>query len=169
MIRNEKPSKMSRSVIGLALRGDVVSAEFSQVSLEELSMLRRVVLAVVVMVCLFGQFGLFSHTPALAAEDPKIGATVLGYWQETQAYYLGTVAEKKGTDFVVVFDDGDIATLPADKIRENNLKVGSKVTARWEDGNAYGGTISKVVGRAFYIKYDDGDERWVPFSWIEVK
>ncbi len=61
--------------------------------------------------------------------NPKIGSTVLGYWQESQAYYLGTVAEKKGTDFVVVFDDGDIATLPADKIRENNLKVGSKVTA----------------------------------------
>lgn len=129
-------------------------------------MLRRSVLAAVLMVCVFG---LVSQSPALGAEEPKVGATVLGWWEEAQAYYLGTVVEKKGTDFVVVFEDGDMATLPAAKIKENTLKVGSKVTARWDDGNPYGATISKAVGKAFYLKYDDGDERWVPWSWIEVK
>jgi hypothetical protein len=132
-------------------------------------MLRPVVLTVVVMVCLFGQFGLVSQAPALAAEEPKIGATVLGWWEESQAHFLATIVEKKGTDFVVVFEDGDMATLPATKIKENTLKVGSKVVSRWTDGEYYPGTISKAVGRAFYIKYDDGDERWVPWSWIAVK
>ncbi len=32
-------------------------------------MLRRIVLAVVVMVCLFGQFGVISETPLYAAES----------------------------------------------------------------------------------------------------
>jgi hypothetical protein len=128
-------------------------------------MLRRSVLAVV-MVCLFGQF---SQVSALAAEEPKVGGTVLGWWAESQAYFIATIVEKQGTDFVVVFEDGDMATLPADKIKENTLKVGSKVVSRWTDGEYYPGTISKAVGRAFYIKYDDGDERWVPWSWIAVK
>jgi hypothetical protein len=131
-------------------------------------MLRRIVLAVVVLVCVFGQFGLVSQAPLLAA-DPKVGATVLGFWDESQAYFIATVVEQKGTDFLVVFEDGDMATLPATKIKDNTLKVGSKVTSRWTDGEYYDGTISKAVGRAFYIKYDDGDERWVPWSWIAVK
>ena len=129
-------------------------------------MLRRVVLAVV-MLGVMGSLGWV--TSAAAAEEPKVGATVLGWWQESQAYFLATVVEKKGTDYVVLFEDGDMATLPADKIKENTLKVGSKVVAKWDDGEYYGGTISKAVGRAFYIKYEDGDERWVPWSWIAVK
>ena len=132
-------------------------------------MFRPVVLAVFVMVSGFGQFGLFSQVPLLAAEEPKVGATVLGWWEESQHFFIATLVEKKGTDFVVVFEDGDMATLPATKIKENTLKVGSKVTSRWTDGEYYPGTISKAVGRAFYIKYDDGDERWVPWSWIATK
>ncbi len=129
-------------------------------------MLRRNVLAVVVMVCAFGQFGLVS--PALGA-DPKVGDSVLALWEADQAYFLATVVEKSDAGFLVVFEDGDMATVPAGKIKENNLKVGSKVTSRWTDGQYYPGTISKAVGRAFYIKYDDGEERWVPYSWIAMK
>jgi hypothetical protein len=129
-------------------------------------MLRPSVLAFVVMVSVFG---LASQAPLLGAEEPKVGGTVLAWWEESQAYFLATVVEKQGTDFAVVFEDGDIATLPPAKIKENSLKVGSKVVARWNDGEYYGGTISKAVGRAFYIKYEDGDERWVPWSWIATK
>lgn len=131
-------------------------------------MLRSVVLVVVVLVSVFGHFGLLSQAPLMAA-DPKVGATVLGWWEESQGYFIATVVEQKGTDFLVVFEDGDMATLPATKIKDNTLKVGSKVVARWTDGEYYPGTISKAVGRAFYIKYDDGDERWVPWSWIATR
>ena len=103
------------------------------------------------------------------AAEVKVGDSVLGYWAETQVYYTGTAVEQKGTRFVVVFDDGDTAELPADKVRVNDIKAGSKVAARWTDGEYYRGTVAKVVGRALYIHYADGDKGWVPWSWIAVE
>jgi hypothetical protein len=140
----------------------------SPISVLEQAMLRRIVLAFIVMVCAFGQFGVFSQAAALAA-DPKVGDTVLALWELDQMYFIATVVEKSDAGFLVVFEDGDTATLPAAKTKENTLKVGSKVTSRWTDGQYYPGTIAKAVGRAFYIKYDDGEERWVPWSWIAQK
>jgi hypothetical protein len=80
-----------------------------------------------------------------------------------------TVAEKSGGGgYLVVFEDGDQAVLKETQIRKNDLKVGSAVVARWQDGHFYSGKIGKVVGRAFYIHYDDGDKGWAPWSWIAI-
>ena len=128
-------------------------------------MLRRIVLAVGALACVAG---LVPEARAFQAEEPKVGAHVLALWEPDNVYFVGTVAEKKGTGYLVVFEDGDTATLPASKIRANDIKAGSKVTARWDDGKYYAGTVSKVAGRALSIKYADGDERWVPWSWIAV-
>ena len=106
---------------------------------------------------------------AVAAEATAVGDTVLAYWKPGDAYFVGTAVEKKGTGFLIVFEDGDTAVVPAAKIRKYDLKVGSAVIARWSDGKYYKGKIAKVVGRAFYIHYDDGDKGWAPRSWIAVK
>lgn len=68
-----------------------------------------------------------------------------------------------------MFEDGDTAVVDKSKVRSNDIKVGSKVIARWTDGEYYNGTVAKVVGRAFYIHYDDGDKGWAAFSWIAVR
>lgn len=108
--------------------------------------------------------------PAAAAEV-SIGDTVLAYWEKDDAgaYFVGTAVEKKGDGFFVVFEDGDTAIVDKTKVRGNDIKAGSKVVARWQDGNYYGGTVTKIVGRALYIHYDDGDKGWVPWSWIAVR
>ena len=103
------------------------------------------------------------------AEAAAVGDTVLAYWKPGDAYFVGTAVEKKDTGFLIVFEDGDTAVVPAAKIRKYNLKVGAAVIARFSDGKYYEGKIAKVVGRACYIHYDDGDKEWVPLSWIAVK
>ena len=103
------------------------------------------------------------------AEAAAVGDTVLAFWKPGDAFFVGTAVEKSDNGFVIVFEDGDTAVVPAAKIRKYDLKVGSAVIARWSDGKYYKGKIAKVVGRAFYIHYDDGDKRWAPWSWIAVK
>jgi hypothetical protein len=113
--------------------------------------------------------GLFMlGTPAMAAEV-QIGDTVLAYWEMGDAYFVGTAVEKKGTDFLIVFEDGDTAVVDKAKVRSNDIKVGSKVIARWKDGQYYNATVAKIVGRALYVHYEDGDRGWAPWSWIAVK
>jgi hypothetical protein len=108
-------------------------------------------------------------TSCVNAAEVKVGDTVLAYWAPANAYFIGTAVEKQGNGFLIVFEDGDNAVVDSTRIRENNIKVGTAVVARWTDGEYYPGTVAKVVGRAFYIHYDDGDKGWAPWSWIAVK
>jgi hypothetical protein len=111
---------------------------------------------------------LFVSVPALA-EGVKVGDTVLAHWAPGNAYFVGTAVEEKGPGFLIVFEDGDTAVVSKSKIRQNDIKAGSRVIARWKDGQYYQGRVVKIVGRALYIRYDDGDEGWAPWSWIAVK
>jgi len=104
-------------------------------------------------------------SPARAVE---IGDTVLAYWEQGKAYFIGTAVEKADGGYRIVFEDGDRAVVPEAKIRKYDIKVGTKVIALWTDGKRYRGKVAKVVGRAFYIHYDDGDKGWAPRSWISV-
>ena len=70
----------------------------------------------------------------IGQENYMIGDTVLAYWQPSDAYFVGTVVEKVDTGFVVLFEDGDEAAVPAAKVRRYDLNVGSAVIARWNDG-----------------------------------
>ncbi len=111
---------------------------------------------------------LLMTTSAMAA-DLEVGDSVLALWAPADAYFVGTVVEKSTTGYSIVFEDGDTATVAAAQVRKNDIKVDSKVLARWKDGSYYPGTVAKVVGRALYIHYDDGDKGWAPWSWIAVK
>jgi hypothetical protein len=103
------------------------------------------------------------------ARAVDVGDTVLAYWQPAGVYFVGTAVEAKGNGFLILFEDGDQAIVDKAKIRANDIKVGTAVYARWDDGNFYKGKVAKIVGRALYIHYDDGDKGWAPWSWIAVK
>jgi hypothetical protein len=118
-------------------------------------------------ICLFVGLAMLAAPSASLAIEP--GETVFAYWPADSVYFLGTVVEKSAEGYLVVFDDGDQITAKDDRIFKNDLKVGSAVMARWNDGKFYSGKIAKVVGRAYYIHYDDGDKGWAPFSWIAIK
>jgi hypothetical protein len=122
-------------------------------------MLRTVPLLVVALM-------IVAQSSVLAVE---VGDTVLALWAPDNVYFIGTAVEKAEGGFRILFEDGATAVVAEDKIRKNDLEVGSKVIARWADGRFYHAKIAKVVGRAFFIHYDDGDKGWAPFSWIGVK
>jgi hypothetical protein len=112
-------------------------------------------------------------TAANAQTSIKIGSPVLAYWEETQLYYVGTVVEKdntvKGGGYLVIFADGDQAVVPGVRVRELDVKEGTKVLAMWSDKSYYPGTVAKIVGNALFINFDDGDEEWTSWAGIAVK
>jgi hypothetical protein len=135
-----------------------VTKEVSALFTKEGKMCRCVALAICVFV-----FGV-----STASADVTIGDTVFANWKD-KAYFVGTVVEDRGDEYLVVFEDGDRAVVPETKVREYEISVGAKVMAKWDDKKYYPGTVAKVVGRALYIHYEDGDKRWVPLSWIALR
>ncbi len=103
----------------------------------------------------------------------NIGDSVLAYWEKAGAYFIGTVialdTSVAGGGFRIVFEDGDEGVVAAGLVRGVALGPGTKVMARWSDGQFYPGTVARVVGRAFFVRFDDGDEGWVAASGIAVK
>jgi hypothetical protein len=105
-------------------------------------------------------------------ETPTIGKSVFAFYKSSEAYFAATVVEEdkdnKGM-YRVVFEDGDTALVAATEIRPLDVKVGTKVFARWNHGKYYPGKVEKLVGRALYIHYDDGDKGWASMGTIAVK
>ena len=112
---------------------------------------------------------LFLFAVPSEAADFAIGNSVLAHWEQGDAYFVGTIVEDQKSDFLIVFEDGDTAKVTKAKVRKNDIKAGSKIVARWKDGQYYRATVAKIVGRALYIHYSDGDKGWAPWSWIAVK
>ncbi len=112
---------------------------------------------------------LFLVAAPIAAADFQIGDTVLAHWERGDAYFVGTIVEDQEAAFLIVFEDGDTAQVKKALVRKNDIKAGSKVVARWKDGEYYRATVGKIVGRALYIHYDDGTKGWAPWAWIAVK
>ena len=104
-----------------------------------------------------------------AMDELDVGDEVLAHWASADAYFVGTVAEKRKGALLVVFEDGDVGVIDRSRVVRNHLGKGAQVFARWRDGRYYAGRIDRIKGRALYISYDDGDGRWVPWSAIAVK
>ena len=101
--------------------------------------------------------------------DVEVGDSVLARWPGTDTYFVGTAVEKDGSDFRIVFEDGDIGVVSRSEVFRNDIAVGRRVCARWKNGSYYPGTVARIVGVALYVHHAAGDERWVPFSGVAVK
>jgi uncharacterized OB-fold protein len=98
-----------------------------------------------------------------------VGETVFAWWEPNQIYFVGTVVEDHGANALVVFEDGDNAVVARAKMRPMEIRVGSKVLARWSDEKYYPGRVDRIVGRALHIAYDDGDEGWTSWAGIAAR
>ena len=112
---------------------------------------------------------IFLVAAPITAAEFKIGDTVLAHWEQGDAFFVGTIVEDRKSEYLIVFEDGDTAQVKKTLVRKNNIKAGSKVVARWKDGQYYRAKVAKIVGRALYIQYDDGTKGWAPWAWIAVK
>ena len=94
---------------------------------------------------------------------------VLGQWGDGH-WYPARVAEVKGDKLLVSFYDGDVGTLPANKIKTYDWKVGSKVQCNWKrKGKYYKGTIATMKVEWIHVKYDDGDKENTGIGRCRVK
>jgi hypothetical protein len=111
--------------------------------------------------------GLLLLTAAFQVEwDPKVGDTVLAWWEPNAIYFVGTIVEEEGSRELIVFEDGEQAWVNSSQIRPLDVNRGTEVMARWSDGSYYPGRVSRIVGRALFIEYDDGDSGWT--SWAGI-
>ncbi|HOD14471.1 MAG TPA: hypothetical protein PK307_02550 [Spirochaetota bacterium] len=95
---------------------------------------------------------------SVAAFAWKAGDRILGQWSDGY-WYPAKIASQAGATFKVMFDDGDVADLTADKIRKVDWKVGTAVECNWKNGGAYyPGKITVIKGEMIHISYNDGDQ-----------
>ncbi|EDO31860.1 predicted protein [Nematostella vectensis] len=93
-----------------------------------------------------------------------IGARVIAAFEGRCHYYKGRVTQIDSTNpyaprYHVTYDDGDKGWVNCDKVRLLPMRadeVGTRVYARWTNGQFYLGTVERV-GHKIEIKYDDGD------------
>ena len=106
--------------------------------------------------------------PESGSSEYREGDIVWAQWKPN-AWYHGRIAGRSTLGFQIAFDDGDKAQLPgaliaADvPVQEEQLRVGSRVLARWTDDRYYPGTITaKTPGGGCAVRFDDGATLTVP-------
>lgn len=86
------------------------------------------------------------------------GDRVLALWEDAY-WYPGTVTAVNGKVLTITFDDGDKATVDAERVEKLDWKAGDRVECRWPaDGKNYPGVFTEVKGENARIVYDDGDK-----------
>ena len=86
------------------------------------------------------------------------GDRVLALWEDA-FWYPGTVAAVDGNVLTIKFDDGDQATVDAERVQKLDWAAGDRVECRWPaDNKNYPGVFTEVKGENVRIVYDDGDK-----------
>ena len=86
------------------------------------------------------------------------GDRVLGQWQDN-LWYPARISEAVDGGYRVMFDDGDVSVLPAERIRKIDWAVGTNVQCNFKNaGLYYKGTITRMNGEMIHISYEDGDQ-----------
>ncbi len=99
-----------------------------------------------------------SQSRATSIVLPKIGEWVLGNSQARGYWYPGVVARADVNGVTIKYDDGDVETVPYERLKPYNWGVGSVVECNFQNaGQWYRGTIQQLGGSALSINYDDGD------------
>ncbi len=111
---------------------------------------------------------------ASVAHALEVGDVVWAQWKPN-AWYHGKVTKVHPIGFHVAFDDGDQANLPSSLIVSDSivaaeeLKVGVRVIALWNDGKYYPGTFTGAKDGRYNIRFDDWDKRPVELSHIRLR
>jgi hypothetical protein len=99
-----------------------------------------------------------SQSSATSIVLPQIGEWVLGNFQSRGYWYSRVVARADVNGVTIKYDDGDVETVPYERLRPYNWGVGSRVECNFQNsGQWYKGTIQQLGGTALSINYDDGD------------
>ncbi len=98
---------------------------------------------------------LLSASVALAFDK---GDRVIALWEDGY-WYPATVESVKDDVLTLAFDDGDRATVDAERVNALDWRAGTKLECRFPGNNKnYPGVITKRKGEQVRIVYDDGDK-----------
>ncbi len=109
---------------------------------------------------------LLSAGSVVAQPIPVVGNRVWAQWTPN-AWFPGTVGRTVDVGLHIEFDDGDKADRPislvtVDRVPQaDQVKVGTRVLARWTDARLYPATVTSKVGEGFAVRYDDRATRTV--------
>jgi len=106
--------------------------------------------------------------------EPKVevlgaGSKVFAQWKD-QTWYHGTINNICDQGFNVIFDDGNQKCVGEGQVffdkspKEDQLKVGSKVIAKWTGTAYYDAEVIKMNGANYTVRYYDKMERDVSLS-----
>lgn len=85
------------------------------------------------------------------------GERVLAEWEQG-LWYPGRVQDATDGGYRIAYDDGDLAVLPASKVRAFDWRTGSRVQCNFRNqGKYFPGRIERMQGESITIAYDDGD------------
>ena len=89
---------------------------------------------------------------------------MLGQWSDGY-WYPARVSEVKGSQYQLSFDDGDVGTVSAAKIKKITWGVGTRLQCNWKNGGKYyPGKITSMKGELVHISYNDGDQEDINIS-----
>jgi hypothetical protein len=99
----------------------------------------------------------------------KIGDRVLAPW-EPDFLYVGRVAQLKGKEALIEFEDGDAGWVMLDQIRPLVVKQGQKVLSRRKMGpHFFPGEILEVRGDQVRIGFQDGQgDEWTKIAALRI-
>jgi hypothetical protein len=108
-----------------------------------------------------------------AETTAKKGDEVWAQWQPNQ-WYKGKAASTCAVGLHVVFDDGDEADLPVPLIaidrapKKDQVKVGTRVLARWKAKRFFPGTVTKISNNAYSVGFDDSTTHTVALDDLRL-
>lgn len=94
-----------------------------------------------------------------SAQAFTAGDWVLGRFQDGNYWFPGVVQSVKGSNIIVVYDDGDREVLNRRSVRPYDWKIGSQIECNYRGaGDWYAGKITSLGGENLAIIYEDGDK-----------
>lgn len=94
-----------------------------------------------------------------------VGDRVLARWPGDALLYPARVQGMGDGAIRVAFDDGDVASVPAEDVKPMTWNAGTRLQCNFKNqGTYYGGVVGTMRGEIITFLYDDGDKETMTIS-----
>lgn len=90
------------------------------------------------------------------------GQRILGYFEEDEYWYPGTIYTIRGNHIQLRFDSGEAGNLPAHFVKSFDWRAGTAVECNYQGaGEWYAAELVQLRGQNLQVVYDeDGEYEW---------
>ena len=109
------------------------------------------------------------ESPSAAVYNWQVCDRVLACWYDLD-WYPGIVLRIAPGRLQILFDSGNQAAVPPEKVRPLQLAPGDRVLCRWKgERDFYTGTLARIEGEKIQVRYDDGDEETTTVRLLRLR